>query len=611
MDTAEFLFPSQLSKQVVNFDKILLIGSCLSEVYAERLRESKFCTTCDFILFNNAMKLPPKSREEIAGYDFQYVQLPLRSILTDAIVLVDEKLNGRNSIDFVKLGKRNIDLLLESALSYGQDGNLLTLVSNFIVPQGHAAPSLSEEDTPLDIVSIVKELNVYIAAAIKKYSNTYLADVEMIASSIGKRYFFDDIIYFYTHGSLHYPYWSDEEATPYWTAPERGRIDPIPDLGSTYENHAVHFFNAVFRQMEAIYRTVHQIDMVKLVIFDLDNTLWRGILGDHYQPGERWPYNDGWPMGLWETIHHLKRRGIVVSIASKNDADYVKTRWPDIIDPSFIRFEDFINPQINWEPKAGNVKKIIESLSLTPSSVVFVDDNPVERESVQALLPGIRVIGSDPFVVRRHLLWSPETQIARRTNESQRRDDMLRQQIKREEHRTSLTREEFLQDLDARVSLEEVTTLNHPLFSRVFELVNKTNQFNTNGMRWSHQDFTAHLERGGRIFTFSVKDKYTEYGTVGIVFAEREQILQYVMSCRVLGMEVELAALAKICALMREISPDVFITGEIVEKPSNMPCRTLFSNAGFDEVEQGKFSLPAGRKPRGGEHVKVEMPSIA
>ncbi|MBD9625264.1 HAD-IIIC family phosphatase [Ensifer sp. ENS06] len=609
MDTAEFLFPSKLSRQEVKFEKILLIGSCLSETYAERLRESQFCKTCDFVLFNNAMKLPPKTRQEIADYDFQYVQIPLRTVLTDAIVIVDEKLSGTDSIDFLELGKRNIDLLLQSALVYGEDGSLLTLVSNFVVPQGHASPSLSEEDTPLDIVYIVRELNSYLAAAIKKYPNTFLADIEMIASSMGKRYFLDDTIYFYTHGSAQYPYWSDLEAAPYWTAPERGRIDPIPDLGSTYENHSAHFFNAVFRQMEAIYRTVHQIDMVKLVIFDLDNTLWRGILGDHYQPGARWPYNDGWPMGIWETIHHLKRRGIMVSIASKNDENYVKSRWRDVIDPSFIRFEDFISPQVNWEPKAGNVKKIIESLSLTPSSVVFVDDNPVERESVEAMLPGIRAIGSDPFVVRRLLLWSPEMQLARRTDESLRREGMLRQQMKREENRASLTREEFLRDLGATISLKEISSLDHPLFSRVFELVNKTNQFNTNGQRWSHLDFSTHLDDGGKVFTFSVRDKYTEYGTVGIVFIAGNDVKQYVMSCRVLGMEVELAALAKICALMREGSPNIAIGAQIVETQSNMPCRTLFSNAGFEEGEKGRFTLPFGREAQGGGHVKVEISS--
>ena len=96
----------------------------------------------------------------------------------------------------------------------------------------------------------------------------------MIANSVGKRFFMDDFIGFYTHGSVHYPDWA-----------EGNRLEVVPRFSETYENRLDEFFTAVFRQIDAIYRTVNQLDQVKVVIFDLDNTLWRGQLAEDYQPG--------------------------------------------------------------------------------------------------------------------------------------------------------------------------------------------------------------------------------------------------------------------------------------------------------------------------------------
>jgi hypothetical protein len=116
----------------------------------------------------------------------------------------------------------------------------------------------------------------------------------MIANSIGKRFFMDDFIGFYAHGGVHYPDWGE------WN-----RIEKVPPFTETYENRLHELFTAVARQIEAIYRTVNQIDQVKVVIFDLDGTLWRGQLAG-YQPGRQWPHSDGWPLGIWEAVQHLR-----------------------------------------------------------------------------------------------------------------------------------------------------------------------------------------------------------------------------------------------------------------------------------------------------------------
>lgn len=609
MDAADFLFPRDLEVSAVQYPNILFIGSCLSEAYVLRLREQYKENDLEYILFNNAAELPEKDDDEIGRFDLQYIQLPLRSVLTDAAVrMVDSDLS-RSPIDWIELGKANIDRMIEKAIKYNLQNGILTFLSNFVVPQRHISSSIYDENSEGDLCFVISELNKYLSETARCYANTFVADVESIAASIGKRYFLDDAIVFSTHGSVLYPDWAGHEHMPYWTAPDPGRIEPIPDLGTTYEIRTQEFFRAVFRQIEAMHRSFKQIDMVKVVIFDLDNTLWRGQLVEHYRSGEHRPYTDGWPLGIWEAVHHLRRRGIMTAIASKNDQHLVEQMWDDAVQPPFVKLSDFVATGINWEPKAENIRAILQKLSLTPKSAVFVDDNPVERESVKAALPGIRTIGSDPFVVRRILLWSPETQIAKRSTESQRREQMLKLQFAREDEKSSMSRDAFLSGLGSTLSIWQVKDSGHRTFSRIFELVNKTNQFNTTGVRWSPDNYSSFLETGGVIHAFSVKDRFTEYGTVGVVFTRGDQIQQFVMSCRVLGMEIETAAMAHIVATLRRDRGASTIEGHIVETEANMPCRDLFKRSQFAEVGHQRlhYVLKPDAVPRVSPHVRIEV----
>jgi FkbH-like protein len=282
-------------------------------------------------------------------------------------------------------------------------------------------------------------------------------------------------------------------------------------------------------------------------------------------------------------------------------------KWHDAVEPPFVKFEDFLIPKINWTNKAENIQSILTALSLTARSAVFVDDNPVERESVRALIPGIRVIGSDPFKIRRILLWSPETQIANRTDESSRRESMLRRQVERETQRASMSRQEFLDSLGSVVKMSEIRSVENRLFNRALELVNKTNQFNTTGGRWSVEDCRKHLERSGRIFAFSVSDRFTDYGSVGVIFLLDRDIIQFVMSCRVLGMDIELAVLARLVELIRSDRKDKNILAIMKHTDSNTPCRDLYTRAGFIPAVGVSYVLEADKSIVEVPHVQIEL----
>jgi len=602
MKVADFLFPRDLEVTPTAIRKVLIVGSCLSEAYVASWRQANPQVTYDHVLFNNAAELPVRTAEEIAQYDLQYIQLPLRSVLTDAAIRINDKTGADEQIDWMELGRRNIDRMLEAALAYQP---MLTLVANFVVPQGRIAPSLKDQDSDQDLTAVTRNLNSYLANEISKRPHAYLADVDMIANSFGKRFFLDDIIYFYTHGGVFYPDWAHHERFPPWTSPAPGRLEEVRDLGLTYENNIGKFFDAVHRQMEATYRIVKQVDAVKVVIFDLDNTMWRGQLVEHYGAEAQWPYSHGWPLGIWEAVHHLRRRGIIVTIASKNDESTVVAKWHDAVDPPFVRYDDFLAPQVNWNSKADNIKTLLDNMSLTPMSALLVDDSPVERESVRAMLPGIRVIGSDPFVVRRILLWAPEMQIAARSKESARREDMLKQQFKREHERSAMSRAEFLMTLESKLTITELRSTEDHSFMRAFELVNKTNQFNTTGERWALDRYANHLAQGGRIFAFSVKDRFVDYGTVGVVFALGSQILQFVMSCRVLGMDIELAVIKWIVELLRKEFRQELIQASVRQTESNTPCRDCFTRAGFRQAAVDRFALAGTDAVASPAHVEL------
>jgi FkbH-like protein len=607
LNTAEFLFPRDLEVSPTRFDKVLFIGSCLSERYVLELRQEKPDTVFDLILFNNAADLPARTDAELRSYDLQYLQIPLRSVLTDAIVRLVEQESQPGGMDWIALGQRNIVQMLDKAMAYNEQSGLLTLVSNFIVPQGRMAPSLYDQDSEQDIVFVVRELNAFLAREVRRRVNAYVADIDMIANSLGKRYFLDDIIFFYTHGAMFYTDWSGHERFPDWTAPAPGRIEEIPDLALTYDNRNAEFVSAAYRQIEWIHRIVNKVDSVKIVIFDLDNTLWRGQLIEHYQPGMALPYSDGWPLGIWEAVQHLRRRGIVVALASKNDLDAVEAMWDAAVRPPFLKFSDFLTHRIDWNSKATNIKSILEEVALTPASALFVDDNPIERESVRVQLPGIRVMGSDPFLVRRALLWSAETQIPVRSRESASRETLLRKQIRREDERASMSRPEFLASLKSTIDIWRLADIAAPSFSRISELVNKTNQFNTSGQRWTVDDYKHLFDQGGCIYAFSVSDRFVEYGTVGALMVLGDEIVQYVMSCRVLGMDVELAALGAVVDTMRESHPTRTVISSIVPTTANTPVRKVYTNAGFAEDGAGRFRLDPWASKPSIDHVKINL----
>jgi hypothetical protein len=142
------------------------------------------------------------------------------------------------------------------------------------------------------------------------------------------------------------------------------------------------------------------------------------------------------------------------------------------------------------------------------------------------------------------------------------------------------------------VSLVAIGSSSDPRFQRAFELLNKTNQFNTTGKRWLPAEAEQYFAEQGVFYTMSVTDRFTSYGLVGVLCVKHGQIDQFVMSCRVVGLDVELAAVAKLVALMR-LSENAPITALTIETEANHLSRSIWSHCGF-LLAGDQYVLPTG-----------------
>ena len=469
IDDAHFRVPRDLSRTPAELSAVLVLGECVGSWLADGA-ESIGCTH-DFLLINNYSVLPDSPPRPATDYDFQLVQLPLRSVLPewDYLRLPFDDESAWQAL--LETSRSRLGQMIDSALRYNIESGLLTFVAGFLVPQQNPMGRLLHRNEPRNLVFLVESLNRDLAGLLTTYGNSYFLDIDGIASGFGKRFIQDDLINASTHGAF-LSDWDEERDTE--------RIEPPKGITEYFDIRVDGFRDAVWAELLALYRTVRQLDQVKLVIVDLDDTLWRGVIAEQSDLDD--DSIEGWPMGVIEALSFLKKRGILLGIISKNDESKVEGLWGAIF-RGRLDLSDFVVRKINWQPKIDNLEEILHEVNLLSRNVVFIDDNPVERAAIQAAFPDVRVLGAELYQIRRILMWSPETQVPFVSAESARRTEMVHGQVERERERKKVPRNEFLRDLKIRVRLFDITTVDDDRFPRCLELVNKTNQFNTSGLR--------------------------------------------------------------------------------------------------------------------------------
>ena len=576
-----FLAPNNLAASPAPISRVLLIGGCIFDGWHEVIGRVTPDTRVDHRLLSHVVG----TGADLGSFDLCLVQVPLRSAIPEfttmrlsyADIAAHEAL-FRRAVDYIRSHVELIRLLPSGPP---------TFVLNYMPPQQNPLGRLLPRYDLRNPVHFIEELNRALYDIVAAIPNSHVLDIAQIGASVGRQRFQDDPFFLTAHGGFvaDYDFQFDEE-----------RLEPQQPLTSRFDFAIELATESFWNEALAMYRTLRGVDRVKVLCVDLDDTLWRGV------PAEQEDVDpvamEGWPLGLAEALTVLRQRGVVLAIISKNDESRVREIWPQLFSGKLM-LEDFSIRKIGWRPKPEAMAEVIAEANVLPESVVFLDDNPVERALMKSVHPLVRVIESPHADWRRILLWSSEMQVDVITEESTSRNVMIQAQVERESDRLKLGQEEFLRSLDLRVEFNRIDRAEGPQFQRALELVNKTNQFNTTGRRWTADEFTTFLFGGGQWITFKVADRYTNYGLVGVVAIAAGEICQFVMSCRVFDLGVELAVLATLSRAMA-------LKARVIETPRNGPCQLVFKEAGwrFD----GHNCLSRGLESLVPAHITVVRP---
>jgi FkbH-like protein len=547
--------------------RFLVVGGCLAQPLAgvASLLDKDF--RGDFVLLNNFDSFPEIPEAQAADYDFQIVHIPLRSVFGNAYFHLPD--DGSQHDKFLRETEDCLGRYVANALKLNIERKLLTFVLGFFVPQQNPLGRFQPRYDLRNAMYFIERLNLFLAAETAKYGNAHWVDVDQIAAGIGKKYCQDDMVWSFTHGTT----LSDGDHDH-----DLNRIEPTAPMQRHYTPRWSELFEALAQEIFAMWRTTLRLDEVKLVAVDLDDTLWRGVAAEGTLG-----ILEGWPMGLMETLVLLKKRGVLLAIVSKNDETFIESNWNQIVQGQ-IALDDFAVRRINFRSKAENLAEIMRAVNLRAENVVMIDDHPVERATIRAQLPGVRVLGSHPYYLKRILLWSPETQQAVTTRESAEKTDMVRGQLQRETARTRLSQEEFLQTLNLAVSISRIRDTRDMFMNRAVELFNKTNQFNTTGTRYTLEQCHQRLTAGYELRVVHAEDRFTQYGLIGGAWLRRNCVEHLVLSCRALGLGVEEAFLAQIAGQLTAKGEKTLL-GRLLPTEANLACRQVYARNGFAQSE--------------------------
>ena len=330
----------------------------------------------------------------------------------------------------------------------------------------------------------------------------------------------------------------------------------------------------------------------RIVALDLDNTCWGGVLGEDgisgLQLGGDFPGNAF--LAFQRAIKSLAARGIAVVVCSKNDEDLAVEAINTLPDMQF-RTDDLAALRINWQPKFKNLKEIADELNLGLESILFVDDNPVEREAMLRNLPGVNVLDlpADPAGYAEALLTSPWLASATVTDEDHKRvANYKARRIIERQRKCTISLEDFYAGLGMRLDLRPLDDRN---IARAAQLCTKTNQYNTTTRRYEQAALREIVAAGGDVVVIGYADKHSEPENIGLLILKQDEVAStgvvdaYMLSCRILGrgLETNILQWAKRRAAARGWRS---LRGVIIESPRNAPVRGAFRDAGFDPAQE-------------------------
>lgn len=368
--------------------------------------------------------------------------------------------------------------------------------------------------------------------------------------------------------------------------------DDLWSLGKIPFNYD--FFVSIGERLAAILRS-RWISPVKCIVLDLDNTLWGGVVGDDGVEGILLSTDgDGEKFYRFQLfLKSLKNRGILLAIASKNErltALQAIEKHPAMI----LNEMDFSSIKINWHDKAANIAEIAQELNIHIDSILFIDDNPFERNQVKSALPSIQVGEIDPD------LGSLVEQISKKgffeSYSFSEQDKLRNEQYFTNKKRSDLQKSfksigDYLKNLKMKASVSEISEKN---INRVVELTNRTNQFNLRTKRYSRVEYLRFVKSSEyKCFAVNLEDRFGDYGLISVIVLKIGNgevfIDQWLTSCRVVSRTLDEFIMNYIIRV--SVKLDKYqIVGEYIPTSKNLPVQNFYNNLGFSLLRETEGS---------------------
>ncbi|MCR5747526.1 MAG: HAD-IIIC family phosphatase [Lachnospiraceae bacterium] len=407
----------------------------------------------------------------------------------------------------------------------------------------------------------IRKLNVMLAEEMTKRKGVFPIDILSVQIALGNKAFYDPVLYYNAKVNVALNSWG-------YVAKE------IYDVMDALAGH-----------------------IKKCVVLDLDNTLWGGVIGDDglagIEIGELGRGHVFTDLQLY--FKQLKDRGILLAVCSKNDEATAKEPF-EKHEEMVLRLSDFAMFVANWEDKASNIRHIQQTLNIGMDSLVFIDDNPFERNLVRSMIPDICVpeLPEDPAEYLGFLQNENLFEVASYSSEDADRTGMYQAEAKRRESEASFESiDDYLKSLEMIGEARPFEPVRYP---RIAQLTQRSNQFNLRTVRYTEDDIARIADDKDRLtLYYTLKDKYGDHGLVSVVIMEKESeetafIDTWLMSCRVLkrGMEeyiinkaVEAAANAGYTTIHAEYIPTA----------KNSMVKDIYTRMGFEKTAEDHYEI--------------------
>ena len=408
----------------------------------------------------------------------------------------------------------------------------------------------------------VRKLNMGLMDLSQQYANLFICDIAGLQNKLGRNIMFAPNVYVSTEMVL--------------------SIDALPYVAG--------------RVMDIVCAIKGQFK--KCLILDLDNTVWGGVIGDDGIEDIQLGHGLGIGKAFTEFqmwVKKLKQRGIIICVASKNNEETAKEpfeKHPDMV----LKLEDIAVFQANWETKVDNIRTIQRILNIGFDSMVFLDDNPFERNIVRENIPGITVpeLPEDPGEYLEYLYSLNLFETASYSQADKDRTKQYQVEAKRVSLQKTFSNEaDFLKSLDMVSVVSGFNAFNTP---RVAQLSQRSNQFNLRTVRYTEADIEAYGKDPDVIdLSFTLEDKFGDNGLIAVIImkpqdAETLFVDTWFMSCRVLKRGMENFTLNTMVEAARQKGYKRII-GEYLPTPKNKMVEGHYPSLGFEQLEGTQYVL--------------------